>query len=1013
VAGIVAFVTPEPNRRQGKPFADEQNISAQSNSNRLMKFLSISIVAVILSLTSMAQTPEPAVVERGPHHQVWQTVTVETNEFGDEITLTGEFVELATGLNYLNPATGQWEASQSRFEIGPEGHAVAQRGQHQVILSPNINSAASVDVFLPDGQRLRSNPMGLSFFDTATGQNVLLAEVTNCVGTLIGDNVVLFDDCFDTIQGALRYTYTRDGFEQDVILYQNPGSPADYSLNPATTRLEMYSEFFDPPTPAKSSQTLANNVEDETLNFGLMQVGRGRAYFLGETLESAEVGKTWQQIAGRNFLVESMPYLEIEPMLERLQASASGSKQGDVALSTSRRELITRLRKREKSTEVASIQPGRMPEKRGVVIDYTSVNTSQTNYVFKGDTTYFISGNVSCFGTNTTFEGGTVLKYTNSVSLTVNTPVTWQGSSYRPVVLTARDDQSVGESITPTNSLSGYYATAALFFDANAATNSLTLQNLRVTHAQTAVAINGRTNHVLSHVQLANCANGISATNAEFRLRNALAYNVLTNFTGSTSTGRVEHLTANTATWLNKDIGTNLYLTNCLLVAVTNYGSFSSNSVSTASSGAFQTVGQGFHYLAAGSSYRNAGTTGINATLATQLAKLTTYPPIELTSDFTVSTTLSPQAQRDTDTLDLGYHYDPLDYVWSSRNLTNATLTLTNGVAVAVYGGSGTVLRTGAKVFSEGTPTDLNRYVRYQTVQEQPVAWGATTGNLYLFQINSSSTPEVRLRFTDLSMMAGATSTRYLISGSGFSTLEGKDSQLRGTYLLLNHTSATQAIVTLTNNLVQRANWTFNQSLMGSSYPLIVYMYNNLIQGSTVAFTYSTNTWPWAVCDNLFDQVSLSKSGAATLPNSNNGYDITTTKLPGSIGYDVTVTNVDYQLGPLGSYYYPTNGGNLSLLIDTGSRYVTNAGLYHYTVKVAANTKEGTDASATVDIGYHYVGVDASNLPLDYDGDGLPDYFEDRNGNGVVNTGETDWQSANDLGLKVWITEPKSNSNLP
>jgi len=30
-----------------------------------------------------------------------------------------------------------------------------------------------------------------------------------------------------------------------------------------------------------------------------------------------------------------------------------------------------------------------------------------------------------------------------------------------------------------------------------------------------------------------------------------------------------------------------------------------------------------------------------------------------------------------------------------------------------------------------------------------------------------------------------------------------------------------------------------------------------------------------------------------------------------------------------------------------------------------------------------------------------------------VNTGETDWQSANDLGLKVWITEPKSNSNLP
>lgn len=50
---------------------------------------------------------------------------------------------------------------------------------------------------------------------------------------------------------------------------------------------------------------------------------------------------------------------------------------------------------------------------------------------------------------------------------------------------------------------------------------------------------------------------------------------------------------------------------------------------------------------------------------------------------------------------------------------------------------------------------------------------------------------------------------------------------------------------------------------------------------------------------------------------------------------------------------------------------------------------------------------------LDYDGDGLADYFEDHNGNGSVNSGETDWQNGSDLGLQVWITEPKSNSNLP
>ena len=32
--------------------------------------------------------------------------------------------------------------------------------------------------------------------------------------------------------------------------------------------------------------------------------------------------------------------------------------------------------------------------------------------------------------------------------------------------------------------------------------------------------------------------------------------------------------------------------------------------------------------------------------------------------------------------------------------------------------------------------------------------------------------------------------------------------------------------------------------------------------------------------------------------------------------------------------------------------------------------------------------------PLDYDGDGLWDYFEDRNGNGSADSGETNWQSS-------------------
>jgi hypothetical protein len=50
-----------------------------------------------------------------------------------------------------------------------------------------------------------------------------------------------------------------------------------------------------------------------------------------------------------------------------------------------------------------------------------------------------------------------------------------------------------------------------------------------------------------------------------------------------------------------------------------------------------------------------------------------------------------------------------------------------------------------------------------------------------------------------------------------------------------------------------------------------------------------------------------------------------------------------------------------------------------------------------VDIGLHYVAVNSSGEPIDTDGDGLPDYFEDANGNGSADSGETDWQSYNSL----------------
>ena len=101
-----------------------------------------------------------------------------------------------------------------------------------------------------------------------------------------------------------------------------------------------------------------------------------------------------------------------------------------------------------------------------------------------------------------------------------------------------------------------------------------------------------------------------------------------------------------------------------------------------------------------------------------------------LTNNFTVDTVLSPQAQRNTGTPDIGYEYDPLDYVVNGMTLTN-TLTLTNGVALGAYGSSssyGISISGTGKLISGGSPTSLNHIVRYSTVQEQSTTnWSSST----------------------------------------------------------------------------------------------------------------------------------------------------------------------------------------------------------------------------------------------------------------------------------------------
>lgn len=61
--------------------------------------------------------------------------------------------------------------------------------------------------------------------------------------------------------------------------------------------------------------------------------------------------------------------------------------------------------------------------------------------------TYWVTNSLSLVGP-TTFEGGAVIKYSVGAALLAGGATTFDTTCYRPVVFTAKDDNTVGETIS-------------------------------------------------------------------------------------------------------------------------------------------------------------------------------------------------------------------------------------------------------------------------------------------------------------------------------------------------------------------------------------------------------------------------------------------------------------------------------------------------------------------------------------------------------------------------------------
>lgn len=923
--------------------------------------------------------------ERGPHHRIWTQFLRETNRLGQVSERPiSSYTELQTGLHVWD---GQWVESRPTITIGDDA-AVVTGCAYWARFAANANWSNAVEVVTPEGLHLRSRVAGISYSEG--GKAVLIAATKDSIGVVLGEDQVLYTNAFEGLEADIHYFVGRAGIEQSVVWRGQLPSPESVGLG-SNSWLQVITEFFDPPAPARK---LDPGGFDELLSFDNMIISRGRAFSIGAEAtpeDSVAVSKQW--VPGpRTFLVEEVPFQRVAAKLRALGRTKEGASLRPYRATESKSLLAALPPARPKGaskvpTGKMLLAQGDLTDRPGFLLDYTLL-TAQTNFTLAANTNYYVSGLVNLSGT-TRIEGGTIIKFTNhtSAKISMSGPLICQTEQYRPAVLTSKDDNTVGETITgstgnPTNYDGGTYLYSSVSDPTNA------VQYLRLSYAGTGLAFDGLTNGVW-HCQFLKCQNAIDSYNQkEVRLYNVLMA-VSSNCIVNSTNVRGQHVTVDVCSNLVSAASPSLQLTNSILTAVAAVGVGSpiyDQVVAEASGeGVYQTVGAASYYLADGSTNRNAGGTGLATALVDALALRTTYPPVVINTNITAATFLSPQALRDTDAPDLGYHYDPLDF--SARtNIVTADLCLTNGVAVATWGATldqGLRLDSG-NFMSSGAPDKLNWVVRYHTVQEQSTTnWASTTAGIGIQLWNSAAS--VNVKFTGWSLLG--------MSGNHFKEQSGvtgmpvfNHSRFCGGTFTVNPTS-----LALTNCLWERAYvWLETQEDEMSWY-----LQNNCFIGGRFYYRNTGSDGIMLAKDNLFDRTVIAKGiSGNSFTHDYNAYVTNQNRLtPTNFSiHDVILTNAPvYETSHLGRYFYPTNDGMLSRLLNAGS--VSDAaqiGLYHFTT----TTNQVKEANSTNDIGFHYVAADASGQPLDTDGDGLADYLEDSNGNGSYSgsTDLCDWQ---------------------
>lgn len=483
----------------------------------------------------------------GPHHRIHLTRQHAADRNGKLKETEARYLEVQTGLLYFEQ--GGWWKSKEEIELR-EHHAVAYRAPHKVTFQANINRFAVVHFVSPEGKEMGSHVLGLSYYDAASGRSALIAELKDSLAKLVPPNQLVYEDAFTDFKADVRYTYTKAGLEQDVILRELPPAPEEYGLSSETTRLEILTEFILPPVPKIEAKKLKEEKDpkrraamadpdlvDQTLDFGSMMIGLGKAFYTPGPDEAqtapdtsngkgaragplvgkktAPVAKRWAKLDGRQFLIETVEYAELKAQMDAVAPGNKAKPETPVRRNASLQRFLPKIPAGSSPKDAEKIQVASLPySPKGLVLDYSIVSTIP-NFTFQAGTTYHLNGEVYLSGT-TTIEDDAVLKFGAGAALRVLGAF---NSPKRSACLTAENDHAVGVTV-PARSAATLYGAPALGF--HNLPSGTTIKNLDIRYASVGLEnYSPQARHTVDGCRFFKCETGADVFGASLTLQNS------------------------------------------------------------------------------------------------------------------------------------------------------------------------------------------------------------------------------------------------------------------------------------------------------------------------------------------------------------------------------------------------------------------------------------------------------------------------------------------------------------